>query len=359
MISALDLLDQPPLTPDEYGVLEAGLTRLVGGERDIVLVQAEAILALEAIAASIAARGRRAVNVVTGPYGRLFGHWLRRGGAEVVDLETAFDEVVTADAVATALAQHRPDILAIVHAEAATGGTNPIAKIAALARDAGVVTVLDSVSAVGAEPVRAAEWGIDLVAIGGQKSLAAPPSPSAVAVSPRAWEFIEANPAAPRMSSLSLLDWRDGWLRSDRSTIPGLPSWLDSRAFIAAIERIEAEGIDAVHLRHRRAAAASVAGFAALGLSPWQRRAEARAPIVTTVRLPERGAAGDGAWGGILTAGVAGPEGSFFRVNHYGRAAALEPVLDALVRAGAALDAPAGARRDAESAATAAWEQAR
>ncbi len=221
--AAADLLDQTPLTPDEYGVLEAGFARLVGGGRDIVLVQAEAILALEAIAASIAAPGRRALNVVTGPYGRLFGQWLRRGGAEVVDLETPFDDVVAADAVAAALAEHRPDILAIVHAEAATGGTNPIAEIAALAREAGVVTVLDSVSAIGAEPVPAARWGIDLVAIGGQKSLAGPPSPSAVAVSARAWEFIEENPVAPRSSSLSLLDWRDGWLRSDRTAIRAFP----------------------------------------------------------------------------------------------------------------------------------------
>ncbi len=353
------LLDQAPLIPDEYAVLEAGFARLVGGDRDIVLVQAEAILALEAIALSVAAPGRIALNVITGPYGRLFGQWLRRGGAEVVDLETPFDDVITVDAVAAALAAHHPDILAIVHAEAATGGTNPIAEIAALAREAGVVTVLDSVSAVGAEPVHAAEWGIDFVAIGGQKSLAGPPSPSAVGVSARGWEFVETNPLAPRASSLSLLDWRDGWLRSDRTAIPGLPSWLDSRAFIAAIERIEDEGIDAVHLRHRRAAAASVAGFRALGLSPWQRRTEARAPIVTTVRLPEDVAQGDGAWGGILSPGLAGPRGGFFRVNHYGRAAALDPVIDALARAGAALAVSAGARHDASSAARTAWDETR
>lgn len=269
-----------------------------------MLVPAEAILGLEAIALSVAAPGRTALNVVTGPYGRLFGQWLRRGGADVIDLETPFDEVVSVDAVAAAIAARRPDILAIVHAEAATGGTNPIAEIAALARDSGIVTVLDSVSAVGAEPVRADEWGIDFVAIGGQKSLAAPPNPSAVAVSARGWDFVETNPLAPRASSLSLLDWRDGWLRNDRTAIPGLPSWLDSRAFIAAIDRVEGEGLEAVHLRHRRAAAAAVAAFGVLGLAPWQRRAEARAPIVTTVRLPDDDVVGDGAWGGILSPGA-------------------------------------------------------
>ncbi len=80
---------------------------------------------------------------------------------------------------------------------------------------------------------------------------------------------------------------------------------------------------------------------------------------MTTVRLPADGVAGEGAWGGILAAGLAGPRGAFFRVNHYGRAAALAPVLDALARVGAALEADAGARRAAEAAAVAAWEQTR
>ena len=55
------LLDQPAATPEEIAALEAGMARLVGGDRDVVLVPAEAILALEAIAASVAAPGRRAL----------------------------------------------------------------------------------------------------------------------------------------------------------------------------------------------------------------------------------------------------------------------------------------------------------
>ena len=354
--------EQGPVTADEWARLEAAYGRIVGGDDgdpiDIVLVQAEAILALEAIATSIAAPGRTALNVVTGPYGVLFGAWLRRGGATVIDLVTEFDEVVTVDAVAEAIAAAQPDILSIVHAEAATGGTNPIAEIAELARAAGVITVLDSVSAVGAEPVPAAEWGIDFTALGAQKSLGGPPTPSAVAVSQRGWEFIEANPEAPRASALSLLDLRDGWNRTDRSVVPGLPSWLDTRALLGALEANEVEGYVALHDRHRRAAAAAAAGAIALGLEPWQRRDEARAPIVTTVLVPTSGAprdaVRDGALGGILSPGNGDLRGQLLRINHYGPAATLPVVSDALQRLAVALGVDPAAALDAASTAWAA-----
>jgi aspartate aminotransferase-like enzyme len=345
-----------PVTADEWRALEGRYSDAVGGDRDVVLLQAEAILGIEAIALAVAAPGRTALNVVTGPYGALFGSWLRRGGAEVVDLIVPFDDAVTVDAVAEAIGAHRPDLLAIVHAEAATGGTNPIAEIAAIARDAGLITVLDSVSAVGAEPVPAAQWGIDFTALGAQKSLGGTPTPSAVAVSDRGWAYVESNPAAPRNSSLSLLDLREGWNRTDRTAVPGLPSWLDARALLRAFDRIEAEGFDALHERHRRAAAASVAGLEALGLEPWQRRAQARAPIVTTVRVPRepdaRAALRDGALGGILSPGNGDLRGRLLRINHYGDAAALPPVTDALQRLAAALGVDPA---DAVEAASQGW----
>jgi len=345
-----------PVTATEWSELEAAYGGLVGGSRDVLLVQAEAILAIEAIAASIAAPGTTALNVVTGPYGALFGQWLRRGGAEVVDLKTGFDEVVTVEAVEAAIRARRPDVLAIVHAEAATGGTNPIAEIAAIARAEGILTVLDSVSAVGAEPVPADAWGIDLVALGAQKSLGGPPTPSAVAVSPAAWSRIEANPNAPRSSALSLLDLRDGWTATDRSAVPGLPSWLDARALLEALGEVEAEGLPVRHERHRRAAAASLAGIRSLGLRPWQRTRAALAPIVTTVRLPDdaerRAALRDGALGGILSPGNGVLHGSLLRINHYCAAADLPPVLDAVRRLAQALGVPPG---HALEAAAAAW----
>jgi aspartate aminotransferase-like enzyme len=348
-----DLLDQKPLTPAELTQLEELSRSILATRNDIVIMQGEAILALEGVARSVGAPGRTALNVVTGPYGAIFGDWMREAGSEVIDLASEFDAVITVDAVATAIRTHKPALLAIVHAEAATGGTNPLEAILTLAREAGVVTIVDSVAAVGAEPVLVDAWGIDVAVIGGQKSLAGPAGVSAVSLSEAAWELIDATPNAPRGSSLSLLDWRDSWLRTSRRAIPGMPSWLESRAFGAALERVLDEGLSQVNDRHRRASAATIAGAAVLGILPWQTGAvETLAPVVTALRLPQSGALGDGGLGGILSPGNGVLYNAVLRVNHTGRAARIDAVTDALERIAAALDTTA---TDAVTAAESAW----
>lgn len=348
------LLDQPPLAPEELTELEGLVRATIGTGNDVIILQAEAILALEAVARAVAAPGTVALNLVSGPYGGVFGGWMTQSGARVTDLVVPFDEVLSVDAVSAAIDELAPAIVAVVHAEAATGGTNPVAEILALARAAGALTIVDAVASVGAEPVAVDDWGVDIAVIGAQKSLAGTAGVSAVSVSERAWAVIDANPTAPQGSSLSLLDWRDGWLRTDRSAIPGMPSWLESRALGAALRRVLGEGIGGVSTRHRRAARAVIAAAGVLGLQPWQGTAAGRAPVVTTLRLPEpaQPSLRDGALGGIISPGNGALFGKLLRVNHTGRAANLDPVLDAVRRLASALGQDSSA---AEAAARDAW----
>ena len=346
------LLDQRPLAPSELVHLEELSAAVLATSHDVIIMQGEAILALEAVAKSVGAPGVVALNIVTGPYGAIFGDWMADAGATVVTLASEFDSVISVEAVAAAIAEHSPSVLAIVQAEAATGGTNPLVDILALAHAADILTIVDSVAAIGAEPVLVDDWGIDVAVIGGQKSLAGPAGVSAVSISSAAWALIDSNLGAPRGSSLSLTDWRDNWTRTDRSAIPGMPSWLESRGLIAALERVLAEGLDAVNERHRRARAATLAGAAALGIGPWQ-VGSGYAPVVTALRLPSPGALSDGDLGGILSVGNGALRGHVVRVNHTGRGAALEPVQDALTRLATALGVDPTASL---AAAEAAWK---
>ena len=331
------LLDPAPLLPTTLARIEQQVARLLGSDDSVVLFQAEAILALEAVATALAAPGRAAITVATGPYGVIFGDWMRRGGSRVVDVESALDSVATVEQVVAALDAH-PDVvvLALAHAEAATGGSNPVAEIVRAARDRGVVTVVDSVASVGAEAVDPAAWGADVCVIGPQKALAGPAGVSAATVSDRAWHLAETHPAPLRSSSLSLLDWRDGWLRTDRSVIPGTPSVLETRALGAALDRVEAEGLAAVVARHGAAASRARAGLAELGLRPWQRGPQGYASVVTTVAVPDDvdprafTDAAVAAGGGVVAAGPGALAGRLVRINHTGRSATPEAVDRAL-----------------------------
>src|ERR1043165_6832051 len=123
-------LDLAPLTAAHFAAIERRVAGLLATEQDVVIMQGEALLPLEGWIRGGARPGSTALNVVTGPYGQTFGNWLRDCGAEVVDLEVPFHTAVTAAQVAEALAAHPEiDFVSLVHAEAATGNTNPVAEI--------------------------------------------------------------------------------------------------------------------------------------------------------------------------------------------------------------------------------------
>ncbi|MGW2828972.1 pyridoxal-phosphate-dependent aminotransferase family protein [Streptomyces sp. NPDC001286] len=359
-------LDLPPLSAAHFASVEDRVARLLGTEHDVVIMQGEALLPLEGAIRGTVGPGNTALNVITGPYGQTFGNWLRDCGATVIDLAVPFHTAVGAGQIREAFAEHPEiDFVSLVHAEAATGNTNPVAEIGEVVRERGALFYLDAVASVGAEPVLVDAWGVDLCVIGAQKAMGGPAGVSAVSVSARAWARMAANPGAPRRSYLSLLDWKERWLDGGRKVLPHAPAQLEMLALEACVERIEAQGLDAVMGRHRAAAAATRAGAVALGggLEPYVHRAREAAPVATTLRTPAgvvaselvaRALATDPAL--PLAAGGGALAKEMIRVNHYGPDARVEVVQGCLAALGAALAEkglavdPEGARRAAEDA---------
>ena len=340
-------LDLAPLSAARFAEIEDRVARLLDTRQDVVIMQGEALLPLEGAIRGTAGPGTTALNVVTGPYGQTFGNWLRDCGATVVYLEVPFHTAVTAGQIQEAFAK-RPEIdfVSLVHAEAATGNTNPVAEIGEVVRERGALFYLDAVASVGAEPVLPDAWGVDLCVIGAQKAMGGPAGVSAVSVSERAWARMAANPGAPRGSYLSLLDWKQRWLDGGRGALPHAPAQLEMLALEACLERIEKVGLAAVMARHASAAAATRAGALALGggLEPYVYEARDAAPVATTLRVPAgvvaselvaRALADDptlplAAGGGALSA-------EMIRVNHYGTDATVGAVQSSLAAVGTAL----------------------
>ncbi|WP_306956153.1 alanine--glyoxylate aminotransferase family protein [Streptomyces sp. B4I13] len=340
-------LDLAPLSAAHFASIEDGVARLLDTRQDVVVMQGEALLPLEGAIRGAAGPGTTALNVITGPYGQTFGDWLRDCGATVIDLAVPFHTAVTAAQVREAFAEHPEiDFVSLVHAEAATGNTNPVAAVGEVVREHGALFYLDAVASIGAEPVLPDAWGVDLCVIGAQKAMGGPAGVSAVSVSERAWTRMSANPQAPRRSYLSLLDWKQRWIDGGRTALPHAPAQLEMLALEACVERIETEGLKTVTARHASAAAATRAGASALGggLEPYVHDAAEAAPVATTLRAPAgvpaselvaRALAIDPAL--PLAAGGSAPAGEMIRVNHYGADATLGVVRGCLAALGAAL----------------------
>jgi aspartate aminotransferase-like enzyme len=353
------LLDLAPLSAAHFASIEDRVARLLGTEQDVVITQGEALLPLEGAIRATAGPGTTALNVITGPYGQTFGDWLRDCGATVIDLAVPFHTAVTAAQVRDAFAEHPEiDFVSLVHAEAATGNTNPVAEIGEAVRAQGALFYLDAVASIGAEPVLPDAWGVDLCVIGAQKAMGGPAGVSAVSVSERAWARMAANPRAPRRSYLSLLDWKERWIDGGRKALLHAPAQLEMLALEACLERIEVVGADAVMARHASAAAATRAGALALGggLAPYVHDAADAAPVATTLRAPSGTVAADLVARALaldpalpLAAGGGALAREMIRVNHYGPDATPEAVRGSLTALAAVL-AEEGLAVDAESA---------
>ncbi|MBB3931761.1 aspartate aminotransferase-like enzyme [Kaistia hirudinis] len=337
------LLDTPTYPAERYAPLADRLKRLLATESDLLFIQAEAILSLEAIATSIARPGLSAINVITSPYGAYFGAWLRRGGVAVTDVVAEPGQPIAASAVKAAIAAlPSVDIVAVVHGEAANGALNPIATIAADARAAGALVVVDAVASFGGHPLAIDALGIDIAAIGPQKALGGPVGLSAVTVSARGWAAIGKVPSFSP-SILSLQELKENWLDRGRGVLPGTPSPLEFWALEAAIDRIEAEGLETLVARHQLAARASRAGLRALGLEPWIRDDDAASALVTAAPVPagvdaEALIAAAGRFGVALGRGFGDIKDRLVRFDHTGARAAFPSVVAAVVAYGAALE---------------------
>ncbi|MCX2922758.1 pyridoxal-phosphate-dependent aminotransferase family protein [Streptomyces sp. NEAU-W12] len=346
-MSTHPFLGLAPLSAAHFASIEDGVARLLNTTQDVVIMQGEALLPLEGAIRAAAGPGTTALNVVTGPYGQTFGDWLRDCGATVIDLTVPFHTAVTAGRIREAFAAHPEiDFVSLVHAEAATGNTNPVAEIGEAVRAHGALFYLDAVASIGAEPVLPDAWGVDLCVIGAQKAMGGPAGVSAVSVSGRAWARMAANPRAPRHSYLSLLDWKQRWIDGGRTALPHAPAQLEMLALEACVERIEAVGLDAVTARHAAAAAATRAGALALGggLEPYVHDAAQAAPVATTLRVPSGSVAAELVARALavdpalpLAAGGGALAGEMIRVNHYGPDATRGAVRASLTALGTAL----------------------
>lgn len=326
------------------------LQRAFGTEQSPVILQGEAVLGLEAAAASLIGAGDVVLNLVSGMYGRGYGDWARRYAREVIEIEVPYDSAVPAASVAEAFGR-RPDItvVSVVHCETPSGTVNDLDAIAAVVAEHGALLIVDAVSSFGGIRCDFAAWQADLVVTAPQKCLGGPAGLSLLHVSDAAWAQMAANPAAPRGSALSILDWRDAHL-ADRP-FPFTPSVTDIYGLHACLEQYLLEGAEAVQQRHRLAARAARAGAEALGLRLWARDPTIRSDTITAVRVPagidEREVRGHArAESGVALSGGQGDlAGIVLQIGHMGPGAyPLGPVI-AVTAMGRALRA-LGAKAD-------------
>jgi len=143
---------------------------------------------MEFCMANLVEPGDQVLVCVNGVFGGRMAEVAARCGAEVIRVEAPWGRTIDPAQVAAALRTCRLKLVGVVHVETSTGACTPISEISRIAKEAGALVLIDTVTSLAGCPVEIDAWGVDAVYSGTQKCLSCPPGLSPVSFSSRAME---------------------------------------------------------------------------------------------------------------------------------------------------------------------------
>jgi aspartate aminotransferase-like enzyme len=300
--------------------------RVLGRLQEVHRTQADVLLftcsgtgAFESAIVNLCSPGDRVLAVSAGYFGERWATMARTYGCEVEELSYAWGETPSPDDLARKLAEIEPvSAVFLVQSETSTGVVADIQALAAVAKEAGALVVVDAVSSLGAVPLEMDEWGLDVVIAGSQKALMTPPGLATAAVSASTWERV-AQATTPRF----YFDWERTRKAQDKLDSAFTPAVSLVVALDVALGLLLEDGLDAAFERHVRLGRACRAGVKAMGLELFSPD-EDRSAVVTAARMPEGMDSADLTLAlrdrhGVTIAGGQGElKGAIFRIGHIG-----------------------------------------
>jgi serine---pyruvate transaminase len=284
---------------------------------DVLLYTCSGTGAMESAVANICSPGDRVLVVSAGAFGERWLQLTAAYGCAVEALEYEWGETPNADDLSARLAElGGVKVVFLTHSETSTGVVADVQALAAAAKAAGALVVVDGVSSLGAVPMEAETWGIDVVAAGSQKALMTPPGLGFASVSEAAWGALGSSPRF-------YLDWektRAGQAKLDSAFTPGVSL---VRALNVALGLLLEEGLESAFDRHVRLGRACREGAKAMGLELFSPD-EDRSAVVTAILTPEGIDAPELVLAlrdryGVTVAGGHGKlKGKMFRIGHIG-----------------------------------------
>ena len=288
---------------------------------DVLVITGSGTAAMEAGIINTLSRGDKVLCGDNGKFGERWVKVAKAYGLEVEVIKAEWGQPLDPEDFRAALeADTAKSIRAVIltHSETSTGVINDLESISSHVKAHGTaLTIADCVTSLGATNVPMDAWGLDVVASGSQKGYMMPPGLSFVAMSSRAWEAYERSDL-PKFY-LDLGPYRKTAAKNSNPFTPAVNLYF---ALEAALEMMQAEGLEAIFSRHARHRAAAQAGMKAMGL-PLYAAEGYGSPAITAV-APEgidaeqlRKAVKD-RFDILLAGGQDHLKGQVFRIGHLG-----------------------------------------
>lgn len=259
------------------------IAKIINTKNPTYILGGEGILGLEAACASLTEPGDRVLILDNGIYGRGFKDFVEMYGGEGVYLSESYSKAIDKNKLIEFLDKDSNFKYAtVVHCDTPTGVLNDISKICQILNEYGILTVVDSISAIGGEEIRVDDWRIDIALGASQKALSAAPGLTIVSISEKARLAMKNRKTSIVGFYCNLTIWenyyKDKWFPYTMpiNNIMGLNK---------AISNILEEGIDNVLNRHKKIAVATRKALKEYGLELFLENGYSN--TVTSVKIPE------------------------------------------------------------------------
>ncbi len=269
-----------PAFRELFHEVNEGLKYLFQTENPVLTFAGSGTGAMEAAVSNLLCQGDQALVVRGGKFGERWGEICEAYGVNAACLDVEWGEAVNPDDIANALDENR-DIKSVhtTLCETSTATLTDIKAVGAVVKDTGAVLVVDAISALGGDELRADDWHVDCVIAGSQKGLMLPPGLSFISVSSKAREAVERSTLPKYYFSIERA--LDSYEKDDTPWTPAVSLVV---GLGETLRTIREEGIDNVFARHARLAMATRAGMTGMGLDIFSK---SPANIVTAVKMPQ------------------------------------------------------------------------
>lgn len=160
------------------------ISRLLHTENETIIMDGEGILGLEAACASMTEPGDRVLVLDNGIYGAGFADFISMYQGTPVLYTTSYFEPIDPAALDAYLAEdHNFKYATVVHCDTPSGIINDVSALCPILKKYGIMTIVDSVSAMFGEEMRVTDYQIDILCGGSQKAVSAPPGLTFVTLS--------------------------------------------------------------------------------------------------------------------------------------------------------------------------------
>lgn len=244
------------------------------------LLAGEGILGLEAACASMIEPKDRVLIIENGIFGEGFKDFAQMYGADTCVFSGDRRNALDPEAIEAFISKNGPFKYAtLVHCETPSGITNPVDAIGKILRRHNIVSIVDSVSAIGGEAMDMTAYGLDVVLCASQKAFSAPVGITTVSLSKIALERLRQRETAIPSFYANLKLWLN---YKEEKWFPYTQPIHLLAAFRIAIDQLEKEAFIS---KHEKVAEAVRQTLVSTGLNLFAQSGHAN--TVTTVLLPQ------------------------------------------------------------------------